>query len=157
MDRMVPQRFLDVRYVGQSFELTIDYPSPTRRIDTARMRRSIADSFYRAHLQRFGYADRGEAVEIVNLRLKLGLEMDKPQIVAVQAAGSGSTPALIGEVQVVFSGGPVTTRLYDRENLRTGDQISGPAIVLQMDTTVVITPGWTGTTDDYGNLVLETE
>ncbi len=157
MDRMVPQRFLDVRYVGQSFELTIDYPSPTRRIDTARMRRSIADSFYRAHLQRFGYADRGEAVEIVNLRLKLGLEMDKPQIVAVQAAGSGSTPALIGEVQVVFSGGPVTTRLYDRENLRTGDQISGPAIVLQMDTTVVITPGWSGTTDDYGNLVLETE
>ena len=157
MDRMVPQRFLDVRYVGQSFELTIDYPSPTRRIDTARMRRSIADSFYRAHLQRFGYADRGEAVEIVNLRLELGLEMDKPQIVAVQAAGSGSTPALIGEVQVVFSGGPVTTRLYDRENLRTGDQISGPAIVLQMDTTVVITPGWTGTTDDYGNLVLETE
>ena len=157
MDRMVPQRFLDVRYVGQSFELTIDYPSPTRRIDTARMRRSIADSFYRAHLQRFGYADRGEAVEIVNLRLKLGLEMDKPQIVAVQAAGSGSTPALTGEVQVVFSGGPVTTRLYDRENLRTGDQISGPAIVLQMDTTVVITPGWTGTTDDYGNLVLETE
>ncbi len=157
MDRMVPQRFLDVRYVGQSFELTIDYPSPTRRIDTARMRRSIADSFYRAHLQRFGYADRGEAVEIVNLRLKLGLEMDKPQIVAVQAAGSGSTPALIGEAQVVFSGGSVTTRLYDRENLRTGDQISGPAIVLQMDTTVVITPGWTGTADDYGNLVLETE
>ncbi len=157
MDRMVPQRFLDVRYVGQSFELTIDYPSPTRRIDTARMRRSIADSFYRAHLQRFGYADRGEAVEIVNLRLKLGLKMDKPQIVAGQAADSGSTPALIGEAQVVFSGGSVTTRLYDRENLRTGDQISGPAIVLQMDTTVVITPGWTGTTDDYGNLVLETE
>ena len=157
MDRMVPQRFLDVRYVGQSFELTIDYPSPRRRIDTARMRRSIADSFYRAHLQRFGYADRGEAVEIVNLRLKLGLKMDKPQIVAGQAADSGSTPALIGEAQGVFSGGSVTTRLYDRENLRTGDQISGPAIVLQMDTTVVITPGWTGTADDYGNLVLETE
>ena len=157
MDRMVPQRFLDVRYVGQSFELTIDYPSPTRRIDTARMRRSIADSFYRAHLQRFGYADRGEAVEIVNLRLKLGLKMDKPQIVAGQAADSGSTPALIGEAQVVFSDGSVTTHLYDRENLRTGDQISGPAIVLQMDTTVVITPGWTGTADDYGNLVLETE
>lgn len=157
MDRMVPQRFLDVRYVGQSFELTIDYPSPRRRIDTARMRRSIADSFYRAHLQRFGYADRGEAVEIVNLRLKLGLKMDKPQIVAGQAADSGSTPALIGEAQVVFSDGSVTTRLYDRENLRTGDQISGPAIVLQMDTTVVITPGWTGTADDYGNLVLEME
>ncbi|MCH8832425.1 MAG: hydantoinase/oxoprolinase family protein, partial [Chloroflexi bacterium] len=82
---------------------------------------------------------------------------DKPQLVAGQAADSGSTPALIGEAQVVFSDGSVTTRLYDRENLRTGDQISGPAIVLQMDTTVVITPGWTGTADEYGNLVLETE
>ena len=155
MDRMEPQRFLDVRYVGQSFELTIDYPSPTRNIDTARMRRSIADSFYRAHLQRFGYADRGESVEIVNLRLKLGLELDKPQIVSAQGPASGSTSALIGEAQVVFSGGPVTTRLYDREKLRSGDQVSGPAIVLQMDTTVVISPEWTGALDDYGNLVLE--
>jgi N-methylhydantoinase A len=157
MDRMAPQRFLDVRYVGQSFELTIDYPSPTRTIDTARMRRSIADSFYRAHLQRFGYADRGEAVEIVNLRLKLGLELEKPQIVMGQASASDSTSALMGEAEVVFMGGPVTTGLYDREKLGAGSQVSGPAIVLQMDTTVVITPGWTGTVDDYGNLVLETE
>ena len=157
MDRMAPQRFLDVRYVGQSFELTIDYPFPTRTIDTARMRRSIADSFYRAHLQRFGYADRGEAVEIVNLRLKLGLELEKPQIVMGQASASDSTSALMGEAEVVFMSGPVTTRLYDREKLGAGSQVSGPAIVLQMDTTVVITPGWTGTVDDYGNLVLETE
>ena len=54
-------------------------------------------------------------------------------------------------------GGPVTTRLYDREKLGAGSQVSGPAIVLQMDPTVVITAGWTGTVDDYGNLVLETE
>ena len=155
MDRMAPQRFLDVRYVGQSFELTIDYPSPRRTIDTARMRRFIADSFYRAHLQRFGYADRGEAVEIVNLRLKLGLELDKPQIIAEQASTSNSTPQLMGEARVIFSGGPIATRLYDREKLHAGDRVYGPAIVLQMDTTTVISPDWTGTVDDYGNLVLE--
>jgi N-methylhydantoinase A len=155
MDRMQPQRFLDVRYVGQSFELTIDYPSPSRRMDTERMRRSIADSFYKAHLQRFGYADKSEAVEIVNLRFKLGLELDKPQVVAAQAAASDSKDALLGEAQVVFSGGPTTTRLYDRDKLGTGNQIAGPAIVLQMDTTIVMPPGWAGSVDDYGNLLLE--
>ncbi|MEE9163039.1 MAG: hydantoinase/oxoprolinase family protein, partial [Candidatus Neomarinimicrobiota bacterium] len=155
MDRMAPQRFLDVRYVGQSFELTIDYPSPTRSMDTARMRRSIADSFFRAHLQRFGYADRGEVVEIVNLRLKLGLELDKPQVVTEQTASPDSAPALMGEAQVVFPGGSTATRLYDRGKLGTGNHIAGPAIVLQMDTTVVIPPGWYGAVDAYGNLMLE--
>ena len=155
MDRMQPQRFLDVRYVGQSFELTIDYPSPSRRMDTERMRRSIADSFYKAHLQRFGYADKSEAVEIVNLRFKLGLELDKPQVVAAQAAAPDSKDALLGEAQVVFSGGPTTTRLYDRDKLGTGNQIAGPAIVLQMDTTIVMPPGWAGSVDDYGNLLVE--
>ncbi len=155
MDRMQPQRFLDVRYVGQSFELTIDYPSPSRRIDTERMRRSIADSFYKAHLQRFGYADKSEAVEIVNLRFKLGLELDKPQVVNTKTLAPDSKDALFGEAQVVFSSGATTTRLYDRDKLGTGNQIAGPAIVLQMDTTIVMPPGWAGSVDSHGNLLLE--
>ena len=155
MDRMQPQRFLDVRYVGQSFELTIDYPAPARRMDTARMRRSIADSFYRAHLQRFGYADRAESVEIVNLRFKLGLEVDKPQVVMEHSPAADSADALLGEAEAVFAGGPTATHLYDRDKLGTGNQISGPAIVLQMDTTLVMPPGWSGKVDSYGNLLLE--
>jgi N-methylhydantoinase A len=155
MERMQPQRFLDVRYVGQSFELTIDYPSPSRRIDTERMRRSIADSFYKAHLQRFGYADKSEAVEIVNLRFKLGLELDKPQVVNTKTPALDAKDALFGEAQVVFSSGATTTRLYDRDKLETGNQIGGPAIVLQMDTTIVMPPGWSGSVDSYGNLLME--
>ena len=155
MDRMQPQRFLDVRYVGQSFELTIDYPSPTRRMETERLRRSIADSFYKAHMQRFGYADRSEAVEIVNLRFKLGMEMDKPQVVMEQASSPDSAGALLGEAQAIFANGATVTRLYDRDKLGSGNQIAGPAIVLQMDTTIVMPPGWFGTADAYGNLLLE--
>ena len=74
-DSMVARRFLDVRYVGQSFELTVDCPSLTGRGD---LTRSIASEFYAAHLQRFGYADRALPVEVVNLRLKLELAVDKP-------------------------------------------------------------------------------
>ncbi len=149
---MAARRFLDARYVGQSFELTIDYPSDTGRTNLERV---ISDRFYKAHLRRFGYADRKEPVEIVSLRMKLELEIDKPQI-AVQPAGSPDpTPARIGEAEVVFSSGAASTPLYDREKLESGAQIQGPALVIQMDSTVVVNPGWGGEVDPFGNLVLE--
>ena len=66
---------------------------------------------------RFGYADRAEAIEIVNLRLKLGLEQDKPQAVMEQASAVNPTAALLGEAQVVFAGGAITSQLYDRDKL----------------------------------------
>ena len=155
VDRMNGLRFLDVRYVGQSFELTIDYPAQTRRSDDARMRRIITDSFYRAHMQRFGYADRSEAVEIVNLRLKMGLELDKPQVALEPAGPADASHAQAGSAEVVFPGGHRTAPLYDRDQLRSGNQFTGPAIVLQMDTTIVVSPGWNGTVDPGGNLILE--
>ena len=154
-DRMNALRFLDVRYVGQSFELTVDYPAQTRRADDARMRRTIVDSFYRAHMQRFGYADRNEAVEIVNLRLKMGLELDKPEVALEPAGPADASPALAGSADVVFPGGRRTAPLYDRDQLRSGNQFTGPAIVFQMDTTLVVSPGWNGTVDQVGNLILE--
>jgi len=154
---MVARRFLDARYVGQSFELTIDYPSNTgrARADRANLERFISGSFYKAHLRRFGYADRREPIEVVSLRMKLELEMDKPQTAPLPAGSPDPSPAKIGEAEVVFSGGSASTPLYDRERLNSGAQISGPALVVQMDSTIVVPPGWGGNVDPYGNLVLE--
>ena len=157
VDQMNARRFVDLRYVGQSFELTIDYPNLSRNQDTGRMRRAIADSFHRAHLQRFGYSDRGEPVEVVNLRLKLGLELDKPSAIFEPDSGPDSSGALAGEAQVLFPLGPRATPLYQRELLSPGNRINGPAIALQMDTTIVVPPGWAGRVDPLGNLVLEPE
>ena len=151
-DRMTSRRYVDARYVGQSFELTIDYPSATRRTD---LQRAIANSFYQAHLQRFGYADRNEAVEIVNLRLKLELAVEKPAIQVQEQGHHDAAQASIGEEQVVFNQGPLPTALYDRDRLKPGNRISGPALLLQLDTTIVVPPGWAGTVDSFGNLVLE--
>ena len=151
-DWMTSRRYVDARYVGQSFELTIDYPSATRRTD---LQRAIANSFYQAHLQRFGYADRNEAVEIVNLRLKLELAVEKPAIQVQEQGHHDAAQASIGEEQVVFNQGPLPTTLYDRDRLQPGNRISGPALLLQLDTTIVVPPGWAGTVDSFGNLVLE--
>ena len=149
---MTARRYLDARYVGQSFELTIDYPALSRRGD---LQRAIANSFYQAHLQRFGYADRNEAVEIVNLRLKLELAVAKPDIEAQALAAADATAARIEDAEVVFRQGPLSTTLYDRDRLSPGNVIQGPALLLQLDTTVVVPPGWGGAVDPFGNLILE--
>ena len=154
IDRMEARRFLDARYVGQSFELTIDYPSPSSRKDLGR---SISDRFYQAHLRRFGYADRRERIEIVNLRLKLQLVMDKPKLAIQHASTPDPSAAGMGEASVVFPTGSVATALYDRDKLESGAVLQGPCLVIQMDATIVVPPGWGGTVDSYGNLVLEPE
>ena len=153
-DRMTARRFLDVRYVGQSFELTVDYPTSRGSRTSEGLARAISDSFFRAHLQRFGYADRAEPVEIVNLRLKLDLAVEKPDLQLDSEAGTGLTQAEIERVAVVFREGEMETPLYDRDLLSVGDRITGPALVVQMDTTTVVPPRWQGDVDAYGNLLL---
>jgi len=81
--------------------------------------------------------------------------MDKPQSVAQSPGSADSSAAKMGEAEVVFASGPSITPLYDREKLVSGAHIQGPGLVIQMDSTVVITPEWSGTVDPYGNLVLE--
>ena len=151
-DDMAARRFLDVRYVGQSFELTVDCPP----LDApGSLTEDIAEDFYEAHLQRFGYADRALPVEVVNLRLKLELAVAKPELEPAVSQGVDSSAAVIGSAEVVFAGGPVETTLYDRDALQTGNRIAGPALLLQLDTTIVVPPGWDGEVDAYGNLILE--
>jgi N-methylhydantoinase A len=151
-DGMTARRFLDVRYVGQSFEITVDCPSLTGRGD---LTRSISSGFYASHLQRFGYADRSLPIEVVNLRLKLELAVDKPDLEPAAYVGGDAAHAVTGSAEVVFPGGRVDTMLYDRNRLETGNRVQGPALLLQLDTTIVIPPDWTGVVDPYGNLLLE--
>ena len=153
-DRMTARRFLDVRYVGQSFELTVDYPTSRSSRTSEGLARAISDGFFRAHLQRFGYADRAEPVEIVNLRLKLDLAVDKPDLQLDSGRRSGLAQAEVERVAVVFREGEMDTPLYDRDLLSVGDRIAGPALVVQLDTTTVVPPGWQGDVDAYGNLLL---
>ncbi len=153
-DAMTPRRFVDVRYVGQSFELTVDCPSLT---DHGDLTNDLSSDFYTAHLQRFGYADRALPIEVVNLRLKLELAVEKPRLEPAVQQGPDSRHASIGNSEVIFADGPVTTTLYDRDRLQTGNRIAGPALLLQLDTTIVVPPGWNGEADPYGNLLLEPE
>ena len=152
VEQMVPRRYLDVRYLGQSFELTVDYP---QRPTSHNFQRSIGASFYRAHLQRFGYADRSQPVEIVNLRLKLELPVEKLSLPEESIGDSDPSTALVGQARVIFRDGPKNTPMYQRDRLLPGNRLTGPVLLLQLDATIVLSPRWAGTVDSFGNLVAE--
>ena len=148
--QLQPRKMLDVRYVGQSFELTIDCPSASTDFTS-----KVSEAFNTEHERRFGYKDPKSAIEVVNARLKMIAESDPYQPEAAQL--SSKTPlqnAILDQEEVIFYGESHTTTMYDRNKLLPGNLIEGPAIVFQLDSTTVIPPDWHGTVDVYNNLVL---
>jgi N-methylhydantoinase A len=138
---------LDMRYVGQSHELTIPFP--------ALQGKSLIEAFHAVHETRFGYRQAQARVEIVTLRLTAVAPVTPPALTTQPDAGGDATTALIGEKQVWFQQQPHQTQLFNRSKLRPGNRVVGPAIVFQYDTTVVIPPGWETAIDPYGNLAVE--
>jgi N-methylhydantoinase A len=157
-DRVQLLPALDMRYVGQSYELVVDIGAGGPR---SREGRHVED-FHSTHRRRFSYASEGEPVEIVNLRLKAIGQTAKPQFPHRTAAGLDPKAAHIGYKQVHFAdyessraARPIFAALYARERLAPGNIVVGPSVVFQLDTTTVIPPGWAATVDGWGNLVME--
>jgi N-methylhydantoinase A len=150
------QPALDMRYQGQSYELTIPLDGGAPEAAKA-----VGD-FHEAHRQRFSYASQDQPVEIVNVRLKAVGRTAKPHFKEEAMGGLDPKAAQIGYKQVYFGGAdspgaarPIPTALYERARLAPGNMVVGPAVVFQLDTTTVIPPGWTATVDGWGNLVLQ--
>ena len=148
--RLRLERFLDVRYVGQSYELTVPCPPLG-----ARAAQTAARRFHRAHRQRYGHSDPSQPTEVVAARLKAIGPVEKPIIEPEPEGAKDPEAAILEERPVVFDGRPQPTRCYDRSLLRTGNAFAGPALVLQMDSTTVIPPGWTARVDGYRSIILE--
>ena len=144
-DQVQVHTALDMRYVGQSFELTVPFD------DTATG--DLKGRFHAAHRERFGYAQPEEPVEIVNLRLKMIGPVQRPTFPA-EPLGDPSPAAAIIEQRSVWFGEAMQTTVYDRDRLQPGNAIAGPAIVTQLDATTAVPPGWAGHIDAVRNLVL---
>lgn len=129
-------RQADMRYAGQSYELTIDIPENPRDI--------IADAilaFHRQHEALYGHSNRTASVEFVNLRT---VHVHRATGRDAEALGATRTGTLkpVSSRKVFFDsyGGFADTPVFDRRDLIGGDRIEGPAIVEQADTTLVIHP-----------------
>ncbi|MBM4416404.1 MAG: hydantoinase/oxoprolinase family protein, partial [Chloroflexi bacterium] len=146
---------LDLRYVGQSYELTVALDGGGATLDLDHARRD----FDALHEARFGHHDPGAAVEVVTARATARAAGPAPELLAAlraspAAAGTREEPQP-GRADVWIDGRRVPAALHARDALRAGDRIVGPAVVTQLDTTTYIAPGWVARVDDASNLVLE--
>jgi N-methylhydantoinase A len=144
------QRQMDLRYYGQSYEITVGYPEepPANRIHRA------VKAFHVRHREIYGYSDEDEPVELVNLRLRAVGLIRKPELREIQQISGKPFP--IGVRSVYFEGPDtwVETPIYERVDLGAGSAFQGPAIVDQYDSTTVVYPGWRGEVDRFGVLNL---
>jgi N-methylhydantoinase A len=150
---MVFQRQADLRYVGQSFELTMPLPSGEPGADW--IARTL-ELFHREHERAYGYSAPAEAVEWVNVRLTALGRIAKPGLRDWASDSTGRTAQKASRpVYFAECRGSVACPVYDRYLLAAGAVLEGPAIVEELDSTTVIHPGYRGRVDRFGNLLLK--
>ncbi len=143
-------RSADMRYIRQSYELSVPVKEGAL---SGQDLAAITEDFHRLHEKAYGYARNTEAVEFVNLRVVVLGRL--PEFRAKKrAARAQRAPEPIGEREVTFAGQPMRTPVYLRDSLPEGMETPGPAIVEQMDSTIVVLPDYRAVADRYGNLII---
>jgi N-methylhydantoinase A len=151
-------RELDLRYTGQGYELRTPLDGLfDAALDAAAMTKART-RFDERHAQIHGHAAKDKPVEVVSYRLRVRVAVPRyhPEAVPVPAPFAAPKDAIKGTRQVYFGVERATaTAIWERDRLPLGCRIEGPSIVEQFDATTVVPPGWRGTVDGLGNLVLE--
>jgi N-methylhydantoinase A len=131
----------DCRYVGQGYELRV--PMPEGRLTPASWG-ELREHFHRQHREEYGHHFPDTPIELVNVRVVATGRMPKMPALPPPVGGSPDE-ALVEAAPVHFTLDgrlqAVPTRVYRRQGLAVGSQLSGPAILLQDDTTVIVPPG----------------
>lgn len=142
---------VDMRYVGQNHELTVDVPGIDATVGAAA---SVVAGFHKEHEKHFGYCNRANPVQVVTCRVTaLGKLVEA--YIANPARDTRSEP-LIDSRPVYFE---TVNRwwecpVYWRDALEAGSAIEGPAIVEQTDSTTVLYPGDRALVDRHGNILI---
>ena len=145
---------IDVRYRGQSYELSIPYPQTD---DRAELINIVTESFLAAHEHTYGFAARGQSIEIVNLRLEASGAVPRPRTKKLERRRGTTERAHKETRSVVFPTGSTECAIYDRYELGAGDQIGGPAIIEESDSTTLVPLGYTARVDNLANLLIRAD
>lgn len=147
----VVTRYVDLRYVGQSYELNV-------ALDGAIDDNGLFDlgvAFHAKHREIYGHASGDRAVEIVNIRTVHAQPLARKDTLlrAAEVVGDGSP---YERRQCAFPGaGMGEVACYRREQLPRGLSVHGPALIEQADAALVVPPGWIAAVDATGNLIFK--
>ncbi|MBI2918911.1 MAG: hydantoinase/oxoprolinase family protein [Chloroflexi bacterium] len=153
--QIVLSHLLDLRYSGQGYELTVPCPRfPLQDADLPRLR----TGFDEAHERLFGHRAEAQPVELVSYRLVATVAVPKPQAPPCPP-GVGPVDRALKAHRLAYFGpedGQRPTPVYERSRLGAGDELTGPAIIEQMDSTTVVYPGQSAHVDRLGNIIIRT-
>jgi N-methylhydantoinase A/oxoprolinase/acetone carboxylase beta subunit len=135
------ERLVDVRYVGQSYEITLPFTPDFRK------------RFDRLHGRTYGYSNPARPTEVVNIRVKAAGLTDKPALPVARVRAVKARPAAIRPGR--FGGKHVKVAFYRWEALAPGAHARGPAVVTGGEATIVVPPGFRFRIDKFGNLIAE--
>ncbi len=149
-DKMQFLRFADMRYAGQWRSLTVPVARPIQSL------RQTMETFHNEHQREYAWSSQDQGVQIYVLRVTAVGIVPKPNLPSHEKS-SGVEQALAGTRDVFFeeAEGFVKTKIYNRQDLPAGSTITGPAIVEQLDSTVVIPPGIRAEVDQYLNIIMQ--
>jgi len=143
-DGIVLEKYLDMRYEGQSYEIIVPFDD------------DYIERFHALHEKTYGYRNEDKIIEIVNIRLRARGVPEKPRFQKSEKTDKTPTSdAFLGEKEVVFDGHRIPTKIVARDKLRSGNRIEGPAVVVEYSSTIVIPPFASVCVDEYGNIVME--
>ena len=140
----------DVRYIGQFHEVEVPVPRSLTSTDVE----SVASHFHELHETLYGYAMPGAPLEMINLRVKAVGVTAKPQFSKNALGPEDPDVAWKGERRAYFSGEEYDVSVYEGEKFECGMTVSGPALIEQANTTLLVPPGYRLVCDAYRNYVM---
>ena len=132
---------LDVRYVGQSYEIGVPRAPGFR------------GEFDRRHERLYGYAAPGREAEVVTVRVRAAGRTDKPQLPRAPHLVS-RLPAPVHVRPVCFDGRWLSSPFFRRDQLGSGMAGPGPAVIAAQDATIVVPPDFHLRVDEVGSVIL---
>ncbi|MBS1797698.1 MAG: hydantoinase/oxoprolinase family protein [Acidobacteria bacterium] len=142
---------VDVRYYRQGFEFPITVSAD--QFSTAEGKQKFIADFKETHEKNYGF-NIDSSIEIVNLRCVGVGSVRKVELPKFEAGDENAESARYEEHTAWFDGKQMQTPIYDRDRLRPGHKIAGPAIITQKDSTTVVLPDHCGTVDQYLNILI---
>ena len=147
-------RTVDMRYAGQNYELPIAVPDGAIGPATLDL---LAERFEAAHRQAYGFVAEEDPVQLVTFRLEATGVVPKASFERHEDCGPDASAAVIArrDVWLPEAGGFVSCTVYDRDRLRAGNRVHGPAVIEQMDATTLVLPDMVARVEPHLNFVME--
>ena len=152
-DDITIERTMEMRYVGQVHECNVLIPNGKLDADSVS---TILESFHQRHRELYTYDERDSNVELVNIEVAVIGKISKPKLPTLPAQQGDISRAKTGSREMLFdqSYDWIETPIYDGEKFGAGAVVTGPALIQEPTTTVVIKDGWQAELHETGTYKL---